>query len=75
VFFEEMEWMGLQRHLKVLGVFSRLKYRDHKPHYLEDESRFLEYIRATANRYDALTPLLRVLDLIEGVERKAQHTF
>jgi aminoglycoside/choline kinase family phosphotransferase len=75
VFFEEMEWMGLQRHLKVLGVFSRLKYRDQKPHYLEDESRFLGYIRATANRYDALAPLLHVLDLIEGVERKTQHTF
>jgi len=54
--------IGLQRHLKVAGIFARIRYRDGKPRYLEDAPRFLRYIRATAARYTEFAPLLRLLD-------------
>ena len=56
------EWMGLQRHLKVLGIFARLTYRDGKSQYVADTPRFLGYARAAARRYGALAPLARLLD-------------
>jgi len=65
-FYRAVEWMGLQRHLKVAGIFARLTLRDGKPRYLADTSRFIAYIRATAGRYMELTPLVRVIDEIEG---------
>lgn len=61
-FWRAFEWMGLQRHLKVLGIFARINYRDGKPRYLEDTPRFLRYARDTAKRYSALAPLNRLLD-------------
>lgn len=64
-FFRELEWMGLQRHLKVLGIFARIRYRDGKPAYLEDAPRFVGYIRSVAQRYKALTPLLRLFDQLD----------
>jgi aminoglycoside/choline kinase family phosphotransferase len=64
-FWQAFEWMGLQRHLKVLGIFARINYRDGKPRYLEDTPRFLGYARAVATRYGALAPLARLLDEIE----------
>jgi len=67
-FYRGVEWMGLQRHLKVAGIFARLTLRDGKPKYLADTPRFIAYIRATASRYRELTPLLRVIDDIEGTE-------
>lgn len=67
-FYRAVEWMGLQRHLKVAGIFARLTLRDGKPKYLADAPRFLAYIRATANRYRQLGPLLKMLDQIEGTE-------
>ena len=67
-FYRSVEWMGLQRHLKVAGIFARLTLRDGKPKYLADAPRFLGYIRATANRYRQLGPLLKMLDQIEGTE-------
>ena len=60
--------MGLQRHLKVAGIFARLTLRDGKPKYLADTPRFIAYIRATASRYAELTPLLRAIDDIEGTQ-------
>ena len=65
-FYRDFEWMGLQRHLKVLGIFARLNYRDGKPAYLEDTPRFIKYVRAVANRYAASRPLTQLLDDIEG---------
>ncbi len=65
-FYRAVEWMGLQRHLKVAGIFARLTLRDGKPKYLADAPRFIGYIRATAGRYRELTPLLRLIDKIEG---------
>jgi aminoglycoside/choline kinase family phosphotransferase len=64
-FYRDFEWMGLQRHLKVLGIFARLHYRDGKRGYLEDAPRFVGYVRAVADRYDPLRPLLTLLDAIE----------
>ena len=66
-FYRDFEWMGLQRHLKVLGIFARLKYRDGKGGYVEDTPRFIGYVRAVAARYAALKPLLTLLDEIEGL--------
>mgnify|MGYP002041658354 FL=1 len=65
-FYRAVEWMGLQRHLKVAGIFARITLRDGKPRYLADAPRFIAYIRATASRYSELTPLLRVIDEVEG---------
>ena len=64
-FYRDFEWMGLQRHLKVLGIFARLNYRDGKRSYLEDTPRFIGYVRAVAARYAALAPLLKLIDQIE----------
>ena len=74
-FYEDLEWMGLQRHLKILGVFSRLKHRDGKDHYIIDAPRFLTYVRDVASRYNALKPLLLILDQIEGKTQQIGHTF
>ena len=65
-FYQDFEWMGLQRHLKVLGIFARLNYRDAKSSYLADTPRFVAYVRAVAARYAALNPLLKLLDEVEG---------
>jgi aminoglycoside/choline kinase family phosphotransferase len=61
-FWRAFEWMGLQRHLKVLGIFARINYRDGKPKYLADTPRFIRYARDVAKRYPALSPLIRLLD-------------
>jgi hypothetical protein len=61
-FWRDFEWMGLQRHLKVLGIFARLTHRDGKPKYVADTPRFVGYARAVARRYAALAPLARLLD-------------
>ena len=64
-YYRDFEWMGLQRHLKVLGIFARIRYRDGKPAYLEDAPRFVGYIRAVAQRYSVLAPLLKLLDTFD----------
>ena len=65
-FWREFEWTGLQRHLKVLGIFARLTHRDGKAKYLADTPRFLAYARPVAKRYRALAPLARLLDELEA---------
>jgi N-acetylmuramate 1-kinase len=74
-FWRDVEWMGLQRHLKVLGIFARLKYRDGKGAYLEDAPRFLKYVRHAVARYRELAPLGRLLDELEGVSPQLGYTF
>ena len=66
VFYRAVEWMGLQRHLKVAGIFARLTLRDGKEKYLADAPRFIAYIRATSARYIELRPLLRLIEEVEG---------
>lgn len=74
-FYRDFEWMGLQRHLKVLGIFARLHYRDGKAGYLEDTPRFMRYARTVAERYQALTPLARLLDELERRKRTVRLSF
>lgn len=74
-FWRAVEWMALQRHLKVAGIFARLTLRDGKPRYLADAPRFIGYIRATAGRYRELMPLLRVLDAVEGSSAATGYAF
>ncbi|MBI5257097.1 MAG: phosphotransferase [Burkholderiales bacterium] len=61
-----LEWMGLQRHLKVLGIFCRLKHRDGKPHYSADLPRFWAYVTKVALRYRELKPLLGLIEPMTG---------
>jgi aminoglycoside/choline kinase family phosphotransferase len=74
-FYRAVEWMGLQRHLKVAGIFARLSLRDGKPRYLADTPRFVHYIRNTCGRYRELGPLLRLIDKIEGLEAASGYAF
>ncbi len=74
-FYRAVEWMGLQRHLKILGIFARLSLRDGKPKYLSDAPRFIKYVRATCARYRQLGPLMVLLDQIEGNETRIGYTF
>ncbi len=61
-FYRDVEWMGLQRHLKVMGIFARINYRDGKPRYLADTPRFARYVRKCCERYSELFPLARLFD-------------
>lgn len=74
-FYRGVEWMGLQRHLKVAGIFARLTLRDGKPQYLADTPRFIGYIGATCARYTELKPLLRLVEQIEGIQAPTAFTF
>jgi aminoglycoside/choline kinase family phosphotransferase len=74
-FYRGVEWMGLQRHLKVAGIFARLTLRDGKPQYLADTPRFIHYIRATCERYRELKPLLRLIERVEGIEVASGYSF
>ncbi|MGI9134843.1 MAG: aminoglycoside phosphotransferase family protein [Rhodoferax sp.] len=74
-FYRGVEWMGLQRHLKVAGIFARLTLRDGKPQYLADTPRFIGYIRATCARYSELKPLLRLIERIEGIQPASGYAF
>jgi len=73
-FWRDCEWMGLQRHLKVAGIFARLAHRDGKRQYLADTPRFLDYIRPVVRRYAALAPLAALLDTLEGRGREVRLT-
>jgi aminoglycoside/choline kinase family phosphotransferase len=74
-FYRAVEWMGLQRHLRVAGTFARLSLRDGKSRYLADTPRFIAYIRATSARYRELKPLLRLLDQIENTPARDGYQF
>lgn len=74
-FYRDVEWMGLQRHLKVLGIFARINYRDGKPKYLADTPRFIQYVRQVGERYDELRPLMKLFDQLEGKQAAVGYTF
>ncbi len=65
-FYRDYEWMGVQRHLKVLGIFARLYHRDGKVGYLKDLPLVMDYLRRACERYIDLKPLLRLLDQLEA---------
>jgi hypothetical protein len=74
-FWRDFEWMGVQRQLKVLGIFARLAHRDGKHGYLADMPRVMGYLRAACRRYEGLGPLAHLLDAIGGREPAAGYTF
>jgi aminoglycoside/choline kinase family phosphotransferase len=61
-FRRDADWIGVQRHLKVMGIFARLHHRDAKPHYLADAPRFLAYLDGVLPRHPELAPLAALLD-------------
>jgi len=74
-FFRAFEWMGLQRHLKVLGIFARLTHRDGKAKYVADTPRFLRYARAVAERYAPLASLAQLLQQLDGAAPRSASAF
>jgi len=74
-FYRDYEWMGVQRHLKVLGIFARLCHRDGKDGYLKDMPLVMSYLRRTCERYIDLKPLLRLLDELEPQAQQEGYTF
>jgi aminoglycoside/choline kinase family phosphotransferase len=74
-FYRDFEYMGLQRHLKILGIFCRLNYRDGKSTYMGDLPTVMEYVRKTAHRYTELRPLVRLLDAFEDKAPQVGYTF
>lgn len=72
-FYRAFEWMGVQRHLKVLGIFARLYHRDGKAGYLKDMPLVMRYLRSALERYAELAGLLALLDRLEAscAERRA----
>lgn len=74
-FYRQIEWMGLQRHIKILGLFARLHYRDGKARYLSDVPRFIGYARKVAQRYRPLAPFARLLDELDSTSTQVGYTF
>ncbi len=73
--WRQIEWMGMQRHLKVAGIFCRLKHRDGKPSYAADLPRFFNYLTKVAMRYRPLKPLVALIEPMTGQAIKAGYTF
>ncbi|HSB96988.1 MAG TPA: phosphotransferase [Spongiibacteraceae bacterium] len=63
-FYLHCDLMGAQRHLKVIGIFARINYRDGKPKYLQDVPRFFKYLRAVCERRPELESLALLLNRI-----------
>ncbi len=74
-FYRDFEFMGLQRHLKVLGIFARLYHRDGKDGYLNDMPMVMDYTRKTAYRYKEFSPLIRLLDTLQENTTGVGFTF
>jgi aminoglycoside/choline kinase family phosphotransferase len=74
-FYRDFEWMGVQRQLKVLGIFARLSFRDGKDGYLKDQPLVMSYLRRTCERYRELAALGRLLEELEPQERRVGYTF
>jgi len=74
-FYRDFEWMGVQRHLKVLGIFARLYHRDGKDGYLKDLPLVMNYLRAACARYIDLKPLLKLLNQLEPQDIREGYTF
>lgn len=60
------DWMGLQRHLKVIGIFARLHYRDNKAKYLAETPRFFRYVFQIGQKYPEFDELLAIMRKYEG---------
>ena len=74
-FHRDFEWMGVQRHIKVLGIFARLCHRDGKDGYLADMPLVMDYLRRACKRYRDLGPLLKLLNRIDPEDTRFGYTF
>ena len=74
-FYRDFEWMGVQRHIKVLGIFARLYHRDGKTAYLKDMPLVMDYLRKACERYVPLHGLLRLLDELENRQAAVGYSF
>ncbi|UJP05327.1 MAG: phosphotransferase [Nitrosomonas sp.] len=76
-FYRDFEWMGVQRHLKVLGIFARLHYRDGKSMYLHDMPVVMDYLHKACERYRELAPITALLSELHptAVARNIGYTF
>jgi len=74
-FYRDFEWMGAQRHLKVLGIFARLYHRDGKDGYLKNMPLVMDYLRRVCARYIELRPLLHMLNQFEDIQPQVGYTF
>jgi len=74
-FYRDFEWMGAQRHIKVLGIFARLSYRDSKHSYLSNMPLVMGYLRKVCERYVELRPMLRLLNQLEQSQPQVGYTF
>lgn len=74
-FYRDYEWVGVQRHLKVLGIFARLYHRDGKEGYLKDMPLVMDYLRRACVRYIDLKPLLNLIDTLEPRVTQDGYTF
>jgi hypothetical protein len=74
-FYRDFEWMGVQRHIKVLGIFARLYHRDGKDGYLKDLPLVLAYLKKACARYNGLGDFLRLLEEVEGKATETGYTF
>lgn len=74
-FHRDYEWMGAQRHLKILGIFARLSHRDGKGGYLKDMPLVAKYLRHTCERYRGLGPLRKLLDELESRTAQVGYSF
>lgn len=74
-FYRDFEWMGVQRHIKVLGIFARLCHRDGKQGYVKDMPLVMDYLRRACERYSALRPFLKLLNELAGTQPQVGYTF
>lgn len=74
-FYRDFEWMGVQRHTKVLGIFARLYHRDGKDGYLKDMPLVMDYLRRACERYPELAPMAHLLDELENRQAQVGYTF
>jgi aminoglycoside/choline kinase family phosphotransferase len=74
-FWRDFEWMGVQRQLKVLGIFARLAHRDGKTGFIADMPLVMRYLRGACGRYRELAPLLVLLDVLEDRAPVIGYTF
>jgi N-acetylmuramate 1-kinase len=74
-FYRDFEWMGAQRHIKVLGIFARLSHRDGKHGYINDMPLVMHYLHKVCERYVELRPMLRLLDALSGADKHVDANY
>jgi len=74
-FYRDYEWMGIQRHIKVLGIFARLYHRDGKEGYLKDMPLVFEYLYKACARYVDLKPMQVLLEELHPTSVTEGYSF